>query len=520
MKNFISLLVLALLTTVSKNVNAQAGTLDTTFNNVGIVTTDLGSNKDEIDAIGVQSDGKIVVAGSSKLSASDYQFALARYFSDGILDTTFGNNGMVLTNFGNSFDGALGLVIQSNGKILVAGYSFEGGYDFALARYNVDGSLDISFDTTGKVTTNLGGTYDVAYAVTLQNNGKIIVAGEDNSRFGLVRYNTNGTRDTTFGTNGIVSTGFSSLNDGAYGIAIQTDGNIVVGGLAYSSITGVDFALARYDTTGTLDTTFDNDGKVTIDINNNSFDEGHALFIQPDGKILLAGSFTTNADKGYAVIRVNSDGTLDSSFSSNGIAMFNISTLDDYCSAIALQTDGRILLAGITGNSTSSHITMLRLNSNGTIDGSFGIGGILTTINNIYSDAYCMTLQNDEKILVGGDTEYPGGNSDFAVFRYNNDVQLGLIDFSNINLPILVYPNPIKHLINLQYTIEENGHITINLFDVNGKKVQTFFKNQLRLKGHCEEHLLLDKTYSSGTYVLSITDGLGTQGGTVKIIFE
>ncbi len=494
---------------------------DSTFSSDGIVTTDFAPGYDVASAIGIQADGKIVVAGTNEGTSSESQFALARYFIDGSLDTNFGNAGKVLTNFGLGFDQALSLVIQPDGKILLAGYATEAGYSFALARYDTNGSLDTTFNSTGKVITDMGGSQDWIQSVILQPDGKTVVAGYDNGNFGLARYNTNGLLDTTFDFDGKVSTSFGSLNDWAYSVAIQQDGKIVASGLAYNSITGVDFALARYDTTGALDTTFDNDGKATFDLSNNSFDEGHAMVIQPDGKILLAGNYSTNADKDFAIIRVNANGSLDTSFGNNGIARFNITNVDDYCNAIALQTDGKILMTGTIWFTSTDEIGMIRLNSNGTIDNTFGNGGIIIThINNIYDEANAVTFQTDGKILIGGYTEYPGGISDFAVLRYNNDIQTSFIDFSVTDLPILIYPNPVKDLASIQYTLNENDKITISLLDMNGRTVQTFFKDKSQQKGMHEEHLYFNKRVSSGAYLLSISNSQGIPGVTIKIILE
>jgi len=215
------------------------------------VTTDFGGS-DYGFSVALQPDGKIVVAG---YAGGD--FALARYNSDGALDTSFGSGGKVTTDFGGSYhpDG-FSVALQPDGKIVVAGYA---GGDFALARYNSDGALDTSFGSGGKVTTDFGGS-DAGYSVALQPDGKIVVAGYAGLDFALARYNSDGALDTSFGTGGKVTTDFSGGRDVGYSVALQPDGKIVVAGYA-----GVDFALARYNSDGALDTSFGSGGKVTTD---------------------------------------------------------------------------------------------------------------------------------------------------------------------------------------------------------------------------------------------------------------
>ncbi len=281
------------------------GGLDTSFGTAGtgrVLTGFGGGSSDFGQSVAIQSDGKIVVAGFSNANGGN-DFALARYHglsttgAPGTLDTTFGTGGMVTTDFGGN-DHGNSVAIQSDGKIVVAGAADIGGtYDFALARYNTDGSLDTTtpFGTagTGMVTTDFGAG-DGGWSGAIQSDGKIVVAGGSGSggagSFALARYHglsttgTPGTLDTSFGTLGKVTTGFS----GGYGnsVAIQSDGKIVVVG---SVVAGFgDFTVARYNANGTLDTSFDVDGKVTTDFGGPT-DNSTSVAIQSDGKIVVSG---------------------------------------------------------------------------------------------------------------------------------------------------------------------------------------------------------------------------------------
>src|SRR5581483_9634764 len=256
---------------------AMDGALDPTFGSGGKVTTDFATSFDNGSAVAIQGNGKIVMVGANFDGIGGADFAVARYNVDGSLDASFGTGGKVLTDFGRSYDQATAVAIQLDGKIVVVGRTQTGGSndDFALARYNADGSLDATFGVGGKVHTDLGATFfERANAVVIQWDGKIIAAGETNSAgrlvdttdFALVRYNADGSIDTTFGgggnapATGVVITDFGDTNDQVFALAIQTDGKIVAVGsttpVMSGAGTGADFALARYNTDGSVDSTF------------------------------------------------------------------------------------------------------------------------------------------------------------------------------------------------------------------------------------------------------------------------
>jgi uncharacterized delta-60 repeat protein len=289
------------------------GSLDASFNSDGKLTTNF-SLFSEGNSITIQADGKILVAGSAIKSIDNYDFALARYNANGSLDTSFDGDGKVTTDFFGSHNEGNSITLQADGKILVAGsaYNSNGNNDFALARYNPDGSLDTSFDSDGKVTTDFSSFSDKAHSITVQADGKILVVGGSSGVFALARYNADGSLDTSFDSDGKVTTDFGS-GDSGNSITIQADGKILVAGSAYMNSGKPDFALARYNPDGSLDTSFDSDGKVTTDFFGND-DYGYSITLQADGKILVAGSSRGN----FALARYNTDGSLDASFDSDG----------------------------------------------------------------------------------------------------------------------------------------------------------------------------------------------------------
>jgi len=429
--------------------HSYAGTTDynfTTSNNsaptfvaagTGRVTADL--NRDDSGGlVAVQADGKIIEAGSS-----NFDFAVVRYGADGTLDTSFGNAGKVTTSIGSGPDWAQDATIQADGKILVAGYtysSFGSVPDFSLVRYNTDGTLDATFGNAGKVMTAIspstnGGGSDVAYALALQSDGKIILVGETTVQarysidFAIVRYNIDGSLDLTFGSGGKTTTSIDPGTDSASDIAIQTDGKILVAGWTGEPI---DFAVVRYNANGTLDAGFGSGGKVVTAIGP-SHDYGSSLALQADGKFLVTGKTWTGSDYDVGVVRYNTNGSLDATFGNGGKVVTHIGPSTDEPWTIAVQGDGKILVAGETNNGSKSDLFVARYNSDGSLDPSFGIGGkvSMATGNSYSSGEVKLNVQSDGKILVGG-TALNNGNSDFLAVRYNVDGSLDTT-FGRIN---------------------------------------------------------------------------------------
>ena len=238
------------------------------------------------------------------------------------LDPTFGTGGKVSTNISSGGDTAFEMATQTDGKIVLAGSSYNGAnYDFALARYNEDGSPDATFGTGGKLTTAILGADDVAYSVAVQADGRIVAAGSTNNGanndIAIVRYNPNGTLDATFGTGGKVTTSVFNAADLAYSVALQLDGKIVAAGYSNNG-TNNDFALVRYNVNGTLDTSFGTGGKVTTAVLGSS-DEARSVAILPDGRIIAAGNNAISlGNNDFALVRYNVDGSLDFSLNGNG----------------------------------------------------------------------------------------------------------------------------------------------------------------------------------------------------------
>lgn len=400
-------------------------------------------------AVANTADSGLVTAGINGTG----DFAIVRYESDGKRLASFGAFGVMATDFAGGTDDAFAVVVQSDGKIIAGGSSSDGSdTNFAIARYETDGTLDSSF-STGKVVTDLtalgSDVNDQINAMALQDDGKIIVAGFTESslnganRFALGRYGTNGSLDVSFdgsnNGNGIVATdvrtGFASE---ARAIAIQNDGKIVVVGNAGSNV-----AVVRYNEDGTLDTSFDGfgngNGIVTTEVLD-AFAEARSVQIQDDGKIVVAGYYTANSAGGFLILRYNSDGTLDGTFDgsnpqapANGIVTLSLSNGIDIGTSVAIQDDGKIVISGtacygcVNGD---QNFAIVRLRPDGSLDGTFSNSGIVETDFGARTDfAFAMAVQPNGDMVVVGDT-LNGSHKDIALARYVGDEEAPRISIS------------------------------------------------------------------------------------------
>jgi uncharacterized delta-60 repeat protein len=371
------------------------------------------------------------------------------------------------------------IVQQQDGKFVAVGSTVNLFADFALARFNANGTLDASFGAGGIVTTGFGVSAEATSAV-VQPDGKIVAAGFANlgggDYFALVRYNSDGTLDASFGTGGKVSTAFLSQGFSlayANSVAIQPDGKIVAAGNAAIG-GGFDFALARYNSSGTLDAGFGTGGQVTTDFAG-SDDQVESVAVQPDGKIVAAGNTGRYVNRGFdfGVARYNSNGTLDTSFGTSGKVTTDFAGSDDIPSepsAIALQGDGKIVVMGetVVGVSPSDgaliyDFALARYNNNGTLDTSFAASGKATTDFAGASDLpFAVAVQPDGNIVVAGGAHI-NDRSDFALTRYAGgavpstpdiDTAPASLAFGNVN------QGSFK---DLAVTVRNTGSATLNV---------------------------------------------------------
>lgn len=375
------------------------GSVDSHFNSQ--VHTLTGSGYSAV----LQPDGKILVGGGSG------SFDLGRYLADGSLDTSFGTGGLVVSD---GLESGEAIALQADGKILLAGSkNVSGNYDLVVARYLANGSLDTSFSSDGVVSTHVQ-LHDRSHAILLQPDGKIVVAGETDTgnldwNFILVRYNTNGSLDTTFSGDGIVVTDFGA-GEAIHALALQPDGKILAAG-----IIGTAVGLARYNSDGSLDASFGSGGKVTTAVGSNAC--GCALALQPDGKVIVGGYAEPSGDTDFVLVRYSSSGSLDTGFGSSGKVVTDFGG-DEEAHAVLVQPDGKIALAG-----GGDHFLLAQYDVDGTLDVAFSEDGKAAVYFGDPARANALLRQADGKLVAAG----AGSSGAFLLARFVGSTQVGRV---------------------------------------------------------------------------------------------
>jgi uncharacterized delta-60 repeat protein len=467
---FLSLVILALLGT--NEACAQAGAFDTSFSGDGKVTTAIGSSQDETAAMLLQPDGKILVAGSSIVP--NYDFALVRYNVNGSLDNTFSGDGKVTVPIGTSDDMCTAMALQADGKIVLAGYTDNNtDDDFAIMRFKSNGTLDSTFSSDGILTTDFGG-YDRIYSVVIQSDGKILVAGwtdvGSSTDFALARYTSNGTLDNGFSGDGKQTVDIDAYADYAWAVTLQPDNKILVTGSSDDDSLTTHFGVVRLGTDGTLDNSFSGDGKTTVPISSEG-DYPRAIHVLADGKILIAGaaSYGDFSYSEFVLVRLKDNGDPDNTFSNDGIVTTRFGTSYDDAMAMAVQGDGKILMVGYS-DFAGYDFALARYNSNGIPDSTFSMDGrTLIAIGNSTDQAYAVAIQPDNKIVIAG-SSIVSSNFDFCVIRLKNDITSGIEKVANRDA-IRIVPNPARNEIRLQIPTENIGSkpAMLRIYSASGK---------------------------------------------------
>jgi uncharacterized delta-60 repeat protein len=402
----------------------SAVTLDSSFGTEGLVHTRVGHSMDRAQAVAVQPDGKILAAGSSS-NNSNLDFALVRYNVDGSLDTSFNVSGQVVTVVGSDDDVALGLALQADGKIVTCGYTFNGqDRDLALLRFTSSGSLDPEFGVNGIVALALGNEDDSGSAVAIQSDGAILVAGsvEENSRkVGvLVRFLANGSLDHSFGKAGVVRFELGSATEIA-ALAVQKDKAIVVAGF-YEEKARKMVLLARLLPDGKPDPGFGGAG-VAEPLDDPRDVVGNGLWVQDDGTLLVVGSVNLNNNQDIALLRFAQDGRLDRDFGGgSGIVSYDLSGEDDVGYGVAANSSA-IFVAGYT--TVNGQRDLILLHSSLAPDSQPEISVVPTGINQFDGVAYALAAQDDDKLVAVGFSE-DSGISSFVMARYTGKEVAGV----------------------------------------------------------------------------------------------
>ena len=396
---------------------AAQGDLDTTFNPPDGYVLYNGWNKDSYVGVAIHTDSKIVVS-TGILNGTDADVGVLRYNGDGTLDSAFGTDGIVVYDGGKGNDCGRLVTIHADGKIILTGYSNNGeDYDILTMRYNSDGTLDTSFGTNGIAIYNNSNRNDYGRAIAIQADGKIVVTarstGDSTSMAMILRYKGDGTLDNTFGTNGVVTYEGGHGNDGFRGVAIQADGKIVVSG--YTKIaTGFDVLTARYNSDGALDSTFGTNGVATYD-GGHGDDGARGVAIQSNGKIVVSGGDYNGTDLDVLVLRYNSDGTPDNAFGTNGVVSYDSGKGNDNGRRLAIQGGNKIVVTGNTPNGADGNVLILRYNVDGSPDSTFGSNGVVTlniVAGNDFGEGVAIQKTDSKIVIAGGSI---GSTADYVM---------------------------------------------------------------------------------------------------------
>ncbi len=501
------------------NVFAQPGTLDSDFSSDGKLTLAFNSSTNNIaTCMVIQPNQKIIVAGTY-FDGPKFNVAVARINEDGTLDGTFGTGGKFTTSYTLGDAKVNAMALQPDGKILLAGswYGLLAQETFLIGRLNANGTPDSTFGSTGFITTAINAR-SVVYALAMQSDSLIVAGGYSVGNgapykdFTLVRYKPNGVIDSSFNVDGIVTTDFYGWDDYAKAVTVTSGNKIIVAGNCSKSVGGWDnFAVAKYNYDGTLDVNFAGNGKVDYVLDTYE-DEVHAMTLQPDEKIVLAGNGLSAA----ALMRLKANGERDSTFGSNGYKTFFWDVGDNEIHGMALQPDGKILAAGF-GQPSSTRFSIARLNSNGVVDSSFGTNGTNEAVfvdggTPLRSKALCMALQSDGRVVAAGFSRSSVFDTDtaFAIARFYTGLNLGVLNFSADKKTVSAYPNPVSDLVNLRYTLTQTETVSVRLFDMQGRLITTFAENETQPEGEIVRQFSLPEHISNGNYLLNVVSEKGS----------
>jgi uncharacterized delta-60 repeat protein len=467
---------------------SQDGSLDTGFSLDGRDVVDFNAQDDFGYPAITQPDNKIIVAGET-YSGSSYDFAVLRYTESGVPDSTFSGDGKLIIDWSGSDDFANSLAIQPDGKILVAGSAGVGiDNQFALIRLLPDGTADSSFSNDGMLTTQVGSA-GAPLATLVQPDGKIILAGysfNSDIDFTLIRYLPNGDPDSTFGVNGIAVTPVGTGDDTGVSAVLQPDGRIIMTGYL-SNGSDLDIVVARYNNDGTLDTSFNSIGYTITDVSSaNNY--GRGVGVMPDGKIIVGGYTEVNFSNDFILLRYDQNGLPDTSFNSDGQVITDVSNGDDVAISMTIQPDNKIVLAGYANTGANSDFAVVRYNPDGSLDSTFDADGKVTTDFNNTSDIGTLITQGDNRLTLGGYTLNPTG-ADFATVSYlceackvQGNIATATSEILPENIAVALYPNPVSDQATFNYSIERDV-VSLKLYDLHGRMVESFMNNEPKEKG-------------------------------------
>lgn len=499
------------------NCYSQSASYDTTFGSSGKVFVNSCSYfLNSAESIALQSDNKIITGSGGY---SDIYGEFIRTNSDGSLDTSFGTNGNFRIDSNstsiiqpNSNYRMIDIAVQNDDKIVSVGFSYSTESTCCVSRINANGGLDTTFNGTGFLELSFAPGASRGNCLKILNNGKILIGGKcgiNEEYFSLIRLNSNGSLDTTFGTLGKVLT---LMNNQClpYSIALQADGKIVMGGYVLNNPFNNDYALVRYLSNGSLDTNFGNNGKVITTLSNYG-DVIHKVLIQNNGSILVVGNASElSGDSRISMARYLSTGILDTTFATNGVY---ISTFYGYVDDATLQIDGKIVIGGGLNQTTGYDFAVLRYTTNGALDTDFANSNVSTPYSNEINQCFSLLIQPDNKIVAGGtiysaalcENKYLG-----ALVRINLGVILGTESFINSD-NFVIYPNPTTGIFTIKAPNNTTSFFKVEVINILG---QVVYQEKNTLINDKEIDV---SNLSTGVYYVSLSNENGMVKKTIVI---
>jgi uncharacterized delta-60 repeat protein len=511
MKKNIIFIFAAFIALCSSLKSQPAGTLDLTFNATGKVVYD----KDKTDLyqdVKVQPDGKIVAVGTSYTPTYSSVIEVTRYLADGSFDPAFGTGGHFNYSMGVE-TGAYKCIIKENGKILICGYTTDyATYGLLILQLNEEGTPDPDFGSNGVVVAETSPAEKNAYAMALQDDNKILLAGYSvNSDYRnapmVLRFTESGVLDTSFGTDGIATIPITEIDNDFSAVSVQSDGKIIAAGHISNGLSWFSLLVARFDDNGQLDPTYGTGGVINLNLGNVD-DEFFDMQLTSDDEAILAGFTVSQSDLYYHLLLMKFDasGYPVLSFGLDGYTIYG-DVPYTFGDALVLQPDGKILVAGCTGDLTPANNdwAVWRFNSDGNLDNSFGTSGIVTTDFFGKSDEALGIALHADKIVVAGKTRNATDYLDFAVARYMNDVNVAVSEGENpVNFS--VSPNPVKYNgeVNVIFELKQPDNISIEVLNITGSTIM-IKPFGIQAAGEHSFRINLPASVSSGVYFVRIT---------------
>jgi uncharacterized delta-60 repeat protein len=520
--------------------------------------------------LGIQSDGKIIVGGFKGDAFQSPDYCVMRFSTDVLPEKNYGIEGFAIRNVGSNFSTAYSVLIASQNRVWVGGETGDDSPGF-VTRLAVTGTLDPSFSDDGWSAPSLpiitekqdgkilaaGGTYktvllqqllqdgsvDTSFGfdhgisfvyidkegdarvstISQQSDGKLLVLGGIHNldislgNVVIVRFTANGQMDSSFALDGVLLT---APNIGAYEVnagAVLPDDKILVAGNHYDyfGATPKTF-LIRYLPDGGLDPTFGTNGIVISPFSTSLVFQTKALALQPNGRIVLCGSTGNGSSKNTAVGRLNANGTKDNTFSGDGVVWISTGPYTETANALAVQNDGKIVVAATYNNSNDideSDPILIRLKADGTLDSTFSENGYTVTVLPGDNEPNALVLTPDGHYVVAGFSE-----DDYLVIKYLSALKVDLVNTPVDPKTLLVYPNPVHGQVMLEYSLPVSGEVTLEMFDLNGKLVHAFFQKEQKMQGENMAVMQIPTSVVSGAYVLRLQTGLGSVG--IRIMVE